>query len=74
MNKEGGAGIKTKNPKPNKSDKSTINDPTGNLNQKRDASTKSPLEGNPEKNKEIMESQSLIMHMIMQMTQQSTKT
>ena len=49
MNKEGGTSVKTKTPKPNKSDKSITDDPTGNLSQKRDASTRSPLEGNPGK-------------------------
>ena len=53
MNKEGGASVKAETPKSNKGDKSMIDDPTGNLTQnstqKRDASTRSPLEGNPGK-------------------------
>ena len=74
MNKEGGTSVKTKTPKPSKSDKSITDDPTGNSNQKMDASSRSPLEGNPEKNQEIMENQSLLMHMMMQMMQYSMKT
>ena len=57
MNKEGSTSLKAKTPKLNKSDKSTIDDSTGrpsqHSTQKRDASTRSPLDGNPEKKKQI---------------------
>ena len=70
MNKEGSASSKVKTPKLNKSDKSMIDEPTGKPSQhptqKRDASTRSPLDGNPEKrNKKIIEGPSLTKHIMM---------
>ena len=56
MNKEGSTSSKAKTPKLNKSDKSMIDESTGKPSkhptQKRDASTRSPLDGNPEKKKQ----------------------
>ena len=52
MNKEGSTSSKAKTPKLNKGDKSMIDEPTGKPSQQRDASTRSPLDGNPEKKKQ----------------------
>ena len=62
MNKEGSSSSssstssKSKAYKPSKGDKSLADEPTGKSNQqptqKRDASTRSPLDGNPEKRKQ----------------------